>query len=256
MACFNGDFSARPQINITVNGQTKSWLSNTGASRTRINLAPFKSIFPQGVPCPIKSEHGNDNLHSACGTSLGLHGIFYLQLKIMNRTIFHEVYVCKQVTDRIIGINFIQKHNLQFDTRRRQVYWDKPKPESVISVTSEICFLAHQTIVLNSSFHSALNDNACYIATVFSLDSSILMGGPAMVSIHSNLKCAIAVTKTAPFNIYLQRGAIIGLIETEVKANNITPLSSESVKSIISSIAPVKIKSENLTQAYIEQKLT
>ena len=132
----------------------------------------------------------------------------------MNRTILHEVYVSKQVTDRIMGIDFIQKHHLQFDAKRRQVHWDKAKPKSVISVTNT-CFPVHQTTIVNSAFHRVLNDNAHYIATIFSPDSSLLMGGPTIVSIYDDLKCAIAMTNTAPFNIYLQRGAIIGLIKTE-----------------------------------------
>ena len=94
----------------------------------------------------------------------------------MNRTVLHEVYVCKQVTDRIMGNDFIQKHHLQFDAKRRQVYWKKPEPESVISVTSEMCSQAHQITIVNSAFHSVLNENAHYIATNLSPDSSLLMG--------------------------------------------------------------------------------
>ena len=134
------------------------------------------------------------------------------------------------------------------------MYWDKPKPESVISVSSETHFPAHGTIVLNTTFHGALNDNARYIATVFSPDSSLLMGGPAMVSINSDLKCTIAVTNTAPFSIYLQRGAIIGLIKMEDISDNIVPLSNNNVKAIISSITNGPQKSENLTHAHIKSK--
>ena len=141
-------------------------LYHTGASRTCISLVEFNKLFPTDKPRPIRSEHGKD-LQGASGTSLGLHRIYYLPLRIMNRTIQHKVYVCKSVTDRIMGIDFIQKHHLQFDTKRRQVYWDKPKPESVISVTSETCFPAHQTTAVQSAFHGALNDNAHYIATIF-----------------------------------------------------------------------------------------
>ena len=86
--------------------------------------------------------------------------------------------------------------------------------------------------MVNSAFHGLLNDNAHYIATIFSPDSSLLMEGPAIVSIYENLKCAFAVTNRAPFDIYLQRGAIIGLIKTEDKSD----------------------KNESLTLANIEQK--
>ena len=55
------------------------------------------------------------------------------------------------------------------------------------------------------------------------------MGGPAMVSINSDLKCAIVVTNTALFSIYLQHGAIIGLIETEDISDNIVPLSNDNI---------------------------
>ena len=81
-----------------------------------MSLKTFKELFPNGTPRPIKSEHAKD-LHGASGQSLGLHGIFLVALRIMNRTIQHEVYVCKQVTDKIMGIDFIQKHHLQFDTQ-------------------------------------------------------------------------------------------------------------------------------------------
>ena len=80
-----------------------------------------------------------------------------------------------------------------------------------------MCFKAHQTTIVNSAFYGVLNDNANYIATIFSPDWSLLMGGPTIVLIYDNLKCAIAVTNMAPYDIYLQRGAIIGLIKMEDK---------------------------------------
>ena len=80
------------------------------------------------------------------------------------------------------------------------------------------------------------------------------MGGPAMVTINSDLKCAIAITNTAPFDIYIQRGAIIGLIEMEDINDNIIALTNDNVKSIINSIAPTQQKSETLTRADIEKK--
>ena len=122
MTCFNGDYSTRPRLDITVNGQTKSWLYITGASRTCISLTECNELYLQNSQRTIKSQHCNDNLHGTSGTSLGLHGIFYLPLKIMNRTILHEVYVCKQVTDRIMGIDFNKKYHLQFDAKRWQLY--------------------------------------------------------------------------------------------------------------------------------------
>ena len=126
----------------------------------------------------------------------------------------------------------------------------------MISVSSETHFPAQKTKVISTTFHGAINENARYIATIFSPDSGLLMGGPAMVTINSDLKCAVALTNTAPFDIYLQRGAIIGLIEMEDISDNIVALTSENVKSIINSIAPAQEKSETLTHADIEKKQT
>ena len=75
-----------------------------------------------------------------------------------------------------------------------------------------------------------------------------------MVTINSDLKCAIAVTNTAPFDIYLQRGAIIGLIEMEDISDKIVALTSDNVKSIISAIAPTQEKSETLTNSDIKKQ--
>ena len=94
----------------------------------------------------------------------------------------------------------------------------------MISVSSETHLPAQGTKVISTTFHGALNDNTRYIATVFSPDSALLMGGPAMVTINSDLKCAIAITNTAPFDIYLQRGAIISLVKMEDINDNIIAL--------------------------------
>ena len=127
-------------------------------------------------------------------------------------------------------------------TSPSQNQWFQWHLKLVFQPTKQLCSI---------TFHGALNDNANYIATVFSPESSLLVGEPAMVSIHNDLKCAIAVTNTAPFNIYLRRDAIIGLVETEDINNNNTPLSIENVKAIMDSIAPVKLSSENLSSVDI-----
>ena len=75
-----------------------------------------------------------------------------------------------------------------------------------------------------------------------------------MVSIHDNFKCAIAITNMAPFDIYLQRGAIVRLIECEDKSDPISLLSSHNIKDIINSIAPVKLSSESLSKSDIEKR--
>ena len=61
-----------------------------GASKTCISVVDFDQLYPRDKPRPIKSEHGKE-LQGAGGSVLGLQGIFHIPLKIMNRTISHEV---------------------------------------------------------------------------------------------------------------------------------------------------------------------
>jgi len=90
----------------------------------------------------IKIDKTKLNLRDAGGNSLGLWGIFSMQINVLGKSIAHDVWVCEKINDLILGSDFILKHNLAFDTVKRSYFWQTAPASSVISLTEETHFPA------------------------------------------------------------------------------------------------------------------
>ena len=65
---------------------------------------------------------------------------------------------------------------------------------------------------------------------------------PALVSLSPDRFCTVAITNCAPYDIHVQRGSIIGLIETEGQHCKVEQLSDSKVKEICDTINLVTSK--------------
>ena len=176
------------------------------------------------------------NLTDAGGNSLGLHGIFPLQLSLLGKNFQHEVWVCDKVTDFILGIDFIEKHCLQYDTLSRSIYFASTPQNAVLSLSKAITFPSLSTIVVKTKFNGHATPFTPHIATISCSQSKLLQGGPALVSVSDDGFCTIAVTNCAPYDISVARGSIVGYIETEGQNAKIEKLSKTKIKEICDAI--------------------
>ena len=204
-----GDYSVRPRIDVEVNSSTQSWLYDSGAARTCMNLEVFRKMFPRGNPRPCKVSDPR-RLRDASGNDMGLFGIFIMNLTILGKTNEHSVYVLRQVNDIILGADFIHKFNLDYNSVTRTHFWRKPAEAPILSVSEQTHFPALSTKVISSRFSGNFDQNVSHIATIFSSENKLLIGGPALITVSQNGQCAIAVTNCAPYDIYLDRGDVIG----------------------------------------------
>ena len=254
VATLNGE-TVRPRLKVKVNTKEFSWLYDTGAARTCISTAMYKHMFPNGLkpsmtklftPGSLKKL----KLSDAGGNSLGLFGIFPMTMTILGKTFTHEVWVCDKITDLIIGIDLIHKFHLGYDTYSRSVQWQTEPinsvssltKDSVLSLTKRCHFPALSTSIVKTKFKGHFEPFATLIATIFCPSDELLTGGPALVSLTDDGFCTVAITNCAPYDIVVQRGSIIGLIETEGQHSLIEQLSDSKVKDICNSINLVTSK--------------
>jgi len=209
----------------------------------------------------IKIDKTKLNLRDAGGNSLGLWGIFSMQINVLGKSIAHDVWVCEKINDLILGSDFILKHNLAFDTVKRSYFWQTAPASSVISLTEETHFPALSTKIIKTKFNGTVQNFESQIMTIFCQDSKFLTGGPALVNITNDGFCTVAVTNCAPYDVFVQRGSIIGLIETEDADSNITEVSKDTVKNIINAMSDKQAemdsisKPKNLTEEQISAKV-
>jgi hypothetical protein len=91
----NKSSTYRPRINCIIGGITSNWLFDTGASRTCLSLATFKSLFPPGKR-PYISPIGL-NLTDAGGNDLGCLGQTTLKFTIFGKEVTHDVIILRKL---------------------------------------------------------------------------------------------------------------------------------------------------------------
>jgi hypothetical protein len=207
----------------------------------------YKHLFPNGLKPIMTKNYTPDTLkklklHDAGGNSLGLFGIFPMTMTMLGKTVTHEIWVCDKITDMIIGIDFIHKFHLGYDTFSRSIQWQTGPQGSILSLTKVTQFPALSTTIVKTKFKGHFEPFATLIATIYCPLSELLTGGPALVSLSPDGFCTVAITNCAPYDICVQRGSIIGLIETEGQHGKVEQLSDSKVKEICDTINLVTSK--------------
>ena len=117
----------RPYVKAKVNSKGRNFLYDTGASRTCMTMATFRNAFPHGTPRKLRTNAISDELYDAGGKSLGCIGVFEMDFEVLGRKFKHPVRVLQNVTEDIIGIDFINAHHLWYDPVDREVFLTNPE---------------------------------------------------------------------------------------------------------------------------------
>jgi hypothetical protein len=257
MANYYGD-NIRPRVDVKLNNVTHSWLYDTGAAKSCMPTKTFLELFPNKILNQRSRNSNLSNLRDAGGNSLGLYGIFSLPITILGKTFQHDIWVCDRITDSIIGADIINKYHLSYDTLSRSVHWRNLSHQPVLSLQKETRFAPLSTQIIKAKFHGHTEAFAPHIATIFSDQTKLIQGGPALVSISNDGFCTIAVTNCAPYEICLNRGSIIGMVEIEDRHSDIQKLSQQKANEIFNTIGAIKdptISSGKLTREEIVKRV-
>jgi hypothetical protein len=133
----------RPFINVTTQNVEGTWLYDTGASVSCMSLEQFRRIAIDQRPT---KQNPQIRLLSAAKTEINVIGLFYLQIKILNKLFQHPVHVCHPMNQGgIIGMDIIKRLGLTYLPARQSFTFDKH-----IAVDKDQQFTA-QTIFKNSA---------------------------------------------------------------------------------------------------------
>jgi hypothetical protein len=152
----------------------------------------------------------------------------------------------------------LNKYHLSYDTLSRSVHWRNLSHQPVLSLQKETRFAPLSTQIIKAKFNGHTEAFAPHIATIFSDQTKLIQGGPALVSISNDGFCTIAVTNCAPYEICLNRGSIIGIVEIEDRHSDIQKLSPQKANEIFNTIGAIndpKISSGKLTREEIVKKI-
>jgi len=118
MMPFNGGNKIRPKINVTTGKKTFNWLFDTGAVISCMNDDSFCESFGHTKPKLLKRSAG---CIAANGSKMSSMGIYEIEMTIRGREFTDPVTVVEDINDKILGINFMHQHKLNYDSTSKQI---------------------------------------------------------------------------------------------------------------------------------------
>ncbi len=172
----------RPRVNVRTGNQTTSWLFDTGAAITCMNSRSFNAAFGNQKPKKIANAQ---SCVAASGNQMNSLGIFEIDLQIKGKSFKHPVNVIDQLTDNIIGIDFMHKHKLHYDVQTRQVKIAGVEIDQIVAI-KEQTLPALASTVITAKYKGKVIKDINYIASIFAPKTPTISGMPAVVSVDKN----------------------------------------------------------------------
>ena len=229
MTPFNGD-KIRPRVTARAGGKTFSWLFDTGASVTCMTANSFNAAFPSNKPRRVQNAQ---HCTAASGNKMNSLGIFEIELEIKGKKYRHHINVIDQLTDNIIGIDFMHQHQLHYDVQTRQVKIAGVDIDQIVAI-KEQTLPALASTVITAKYKGKNIPDANFIANIFSPRTPMVSGMPAIVSIDKNNNCKIVVDNCAPYDVTINRGDILGIMDIE--KDELIPMEDSTISAILQDI--------------------
>ncbi len=195
MTPFNGD-RVRPRVTASSGGKTFSWLFDTGALVTCMTAESFKAAFPHSKPHRVQNAQ---LCTAASGNPMNSLGIFEIDLQIKGKTFKHNINVIDQLTDNIIGIDFIHRHKLHYNVQTHQVKISAININQIVAIKEQTLPALASTVIM-AKYKGKVDKNSTYIAYIFAPRTPRVSVMPAIVSVDKNKQlqnhCATIVLHT------------------------------------------------------------
>jgi hypothetical protein len=249
MTPFNGD-KIRPRVTARAGGKTLSWLFDIGASVTCMTANSFNAAFPHDKPRRVQNAQ---HCTAASGNKMHSLGIFEIDLEIKGKKYRHQINVIDQLTDNIIGIDFMHHHKMHYDVQTRQVKIAGMEFDQIVA-TKEQTLPALTSTVITAKYKGKVSKEHNYIASIFLPKTPMISGMPAIVSIDKNNNCKIILDNCAPYDVTISRNDILGIMDTE--PDEPIPMEDSTISAILQNIEKrfPKVPKRKLTRDEIAAK--
>ena len=209
----------RPRVSIAVGNKNTSWLFDTGAQRTCMSTKQFRELVPPDQRRKLPQQLA---MSGAGGQDLGFRGCYAIKMKIKGKEIEHPVVVLDTLKDLIMGIDLMHQHGLAYDAKSREVFFQDARPEwrhGVLATIDDICIPALSTkrvgLRATTEFGEHLKNEEIISTIQMQQDEKILFGASALCKTDSNSVVQFPVTNCAPYDVWIKRKSVIGVIDND-----------------------------------------
>ena len=238
MGIISSNAANRPFVPLKVQSLEGKWLYDTGASVTCMSLKHFRQIHPDNRPPKLQSHL---KLISAAKTVLKVTGMFMLKFKIFDKVFSHPVHVCETMNQQgIIGMDIIKRLGLTYLPNSKSFIFEshlaidnsktfnastvfKHSSGVIASLVTDrkVIIPPHTQKTLQFNCIATTKDKTAAgvtaVANIFNSKEPLLWGGPALIQTNFKSKTHFPVTNCGPTAVTLERGTILGQMESIVE---------------------------------------
>ena len=147
----------RPSVSLCIHDHEVTGLYDTGAQCSIISDETFRRIPVAKRPSPIPGPTAK--LTSVNGKPLNVRGLYPITFDILGREVTHHFYVVRQLKSPVLlGVDFINKHNLSYDAASRSLFFPGPTVASVETKWTEGSIVLANAVTLKP--HTSINVQA------------------------------------------------------------------------------------------------
>ena len=235
--------SGRPYLAVLFEGMSLRGLYDTGADLSCISEKAFRRIPPEKRPAKLP-DTTQAKLKSASGDQLEVRGKYSLKIKLGHNEVQHSFFVIRNLNDDLIlGIDFIHKHQLNYNSINRSFRW-KGGPawqEGQLKVCKALSIeaLGSQMVRLQARTDSGSlpQPNQACMVNVVSMDNPFLTGGPFLVEPDEHGCVQVLVTNCSPIPVDLERNEFLGKIEN-LEGSELREISPDYLNAVAAQVNP------------------
>ena len=123
----------------------------------------------------------------------------------------------------------MHQHQLHYDVQTRQVKIAGVDIDQIVAI-KEQTLSALSSTVITAKYKGKTVPDANLIANIFSPRTPMISGMPAIVSIDKNNNCKIVLDNCAPYDVTINRGDILGIMDVE--KDELIPMEDSTISAI------------------------
>jgi len=144
----------------------------------------FNAPFPHSTKqCRVQNAQ---HCTAESGDKMKLLAIFEIDLQIKGKTFTPHINVIDQLTDNIIGIDFMHQRKFHYDVQTRQVKIAGIGIDQIVAIKEQV-LPALASTVITAKYRGKIPKDVNYIASIYSPRTSMLSGMPAILLIDKKI---------------------------------------------------------------------
>jgi hypothetical protein len=158
---------------------------------------------------------------------------FRTDIFIKKRKCSHTVQISDELSENILGIDFLQKFWLHLDPKTKQISF-LPTSSKAIFATKYFTLPPLATVLIQARTFQTIDDKLNYIADIGVPKQPFISGPSTWVSFDHRNQCTLQIQNCAPHEVSVKADDILGILKTE--KDTPIPFSDESLATICEQI--------------------